>query len=64
MPEKRVISVRKVLIFKYAQYERQKELISKEKSVVCVRLWVLAKCFTPHSRTNNLFACILPACPL
>jgi hypothetical protein len=27
MPENRVISARKVFIFKYAQYERQKELI-------------------------------------
>jgi hypothetical protein len=27
MPEKRVISVRKVCVFKYARYERQKKLI-------------------------------------
>jgi hypothetical protein len=33
MPEFRVISVRKVLIFKYACYERQKKLINKDFSI-------------------------------
>jgi hypothetical protein len=41
MPEKRVISAVGVFIFKYARYERQDLLISKEKWVMGVWLSVL-----------------------
>jgi hypothetical protein len=49
MPENRVISAREVLIFKYARYERQKELIIKEYSCA-VKLKTCNGRHTPHTQ--------------